>query len=244
MKDLAGSIKVVQHTEDHVFKDTEAFNTLQHITDRLRLRILRDIGGAYLDTDVYILGSWDYIWNCGSDVIMGHEEYLRAKLCNAVIMAKPESPFIIRWLQEYDNFDPKKRWEYYGCTRPKEISSEEAYKEEVATLSVSTFFWPKGARNHLLFMHNELDTEEKRDLLRTMKQNNGSLYKDQVSYHGWNHHIPPLFKNLMPHMVETIDTRFHLLMRDVLKAKLPSKRHQPLVVTYDSEVAVAKGRRG
>ena len=149
---------------------------------------------------------------------MGHEDKERKKLCNAVIIAKPGVRFIAEWLAEYDNFDKKKPWEFYGCIRPKEISYN--HPHTVASLTLRTLFWPLGATNHLLYVHGCLRADEVSGLEKTMHKYHGSLYEEQVLYHGWNHLLPDLFKALTPEIIRRVDTRFNILFRGVLDTPL------------------------
>lgn len=67
---------------------------LQHQADFLRLAILRQEGGIYLDHDVFVLKPFTELLQSPRDIVMGHEGGNRYGLCNAVILARAQSEFL------------------------------------------------------------------------------------------------------------------------------------------------------
>lgn len=75
------------------------FDHPAHKADALRLQVLRDEGGIFLDLDVIILKSLRPLRQ--SDIpILGRED--SEAVCCAVIMAPPNSVFIERWIRGYN----------------------------------------------------------------------------------------------------------------------------------------------
>ncbi|WP_270333572.1 glycosyltransferase family 32 protein [Ligilactobacillus acidipiscis] len=75
------------------------------VTDYVRLDVLRQYGGIYLDTDVQVIKSFDSLLEQGS--FIGKEsEYT---LCTAVIGAEPNSKWLIDLLLDYDKRSFKRK---------------------------------------------------------------------------------------------------------------------------------------
>ena len=76
------------------------------VSDRERVRILKEEGGIYLDTDVIVLRPFDELRNYA--MTLGEE--MKGVICNAVIIAKPGAPFLADWLESFENdFRPSQR---------------------------------------------------------------------------------------------------------------------------------------
>ncbi|KAJ2968066.1 hypothetical protein NUW58_g10305 [Xylaria curta] len=67
-----------------------------HVSDVLRLKLLQEEGGIYLDTDAFGLRPFTDLLRSPRDIIMGHEGGNRAGLCNAIMVARKNSTFIDR----------------------------------------------------------------------------------------------------------------------------------------------------
>jgi hypothetical protein len=113
-----------------------------HRADITRLRALIEHGGIYMDTDVFVHRSFDHL--LGHSTVLGREgEESDAKLCNAVILAEPQAPFLRRWLESYSDFRGKGRgqfWNEHSVLRPALLA--ENYPDEITILSNRAFFWP------------------------------------------------------------------------------------------------------
>lgn len=113
-----------------------------HRADITRLRALIEHGGIYMDTDVFVHRSFDHL--LGYSTVLGREgEESDAKLCNAVILAEPQAPFLRRWLESYSDFRGKGRglfWNEHSVLRPAALANK--YPDEITILSSRAFFWP------------------------------------------------------------------------------------------------------
>lgn len=117
-----------------------------HQSDVVRLRTLQEFGGIYLDIDVISVRPFDNLLNHG--VVMGEE--VGEGLCNAVVLAEPESEFISRWIAEYRSFRSRGRDEYWGehsVKLPARLAEENA--GEIQVLGPKSFFWPLYWPEHL-----------------------------------------------------------------------------------------------
>lgn len=96
----------------------------EHRCDYLRLQILSEYGGIYLDIDTICNKSFDTL--LGYDCVMGIEKFngVTNGLCNAVILSSKESQFIKHWINYFDiEFDPQD-WNKMAVRIPYEISKK------------------------------------------------------------------------------------------------------------------------
>jgi hypothetical protein len=78
-----------------------------HRADVFRLQQLIEVGGIYLDCDVFIHRDFDDLLN--NSVVLGQEgEDETIGLCNAVILAEPGARFLRRWYSQYSRFRSRK----------------------------------------------------------------------------------------------------------------------------------------
>ncbi|CCC13500.1 unnamed protein product [Sordaria macrospora k-hell] len=127
-----GKFKLVHHPPP---PETESKAQYAHKSDTLRLQILLEEGGIYLDIDVFAFRSFAPLLSRGPtqgrDTILGYEGGNRWGLCNAVIVARrPNATFIRRWLDTYldENVDlEKEAWNYRSVLLPKELMAVEQH---------------------------------------------------------------------------------------------------------------------
>lgn len=110
-------------------------NTYQHKADVLRLEILREMGGIYLDLDLVVLNSFDNLLK--NKNVMGIEP--SQGLCNAVILSEKNSSFIKAWYNSYSDFDNSK-WNYHSIQLPFKIAS--TMHDEIRIENYYSFFYP------------------------------------------------------------------------------------------------------
>ena len=110
---------------------------LAHVTHRadvLRLQILIERGGIYLDVDVLCLRPFADLQHFA--VVLG-EEY-NVGLCNAVILAEPGSRFLKEWLESYRSYRSDE-WNEHSVRQPRKLAER---MSEVHVLDHKKFFWP------------------------------------------------------------------------------------------------------
>ncbi len=110
-----------------------------HRADVLRLEVILQEGGIYLDTDVICLKPFAPLLKY--DCVMGKEG--RVGLCNAVIMAAPGAEFLHRWHDAYRSFRSKGRdefWNEHSVMIPGRIAAEN--RALVHIEGRFSFFWP------------------------------------------------------------------------------------------------------
>ncbi|HTV54946.1 MAG TPA: glycosyltransferase [Terriglobia bacterium] len=114
-----------------------------HRADVVRLEKLLASGGIYLDPDVFVHRSFDDL--LGHATVMG-EERADGKvvgLCNAVILAEAEAPFVKRWRSEYSWFRSRGQdgyWDEHSVQLPYRLAQQ--FPGEVTVLPDHAFFWP------------------------------------------------------------------------------------------------------
>lgn len=115
-----------------------------HKADIIRMLVLKKSGGAYLDIDTLTRRSYEDLRH--HDFVMGVQAAgsdSSSGLANAVMLGKPEAPFINRWLEEYDYFRSKGRddlWDYHSVKLPVSLSA--AHPREITILDYRAFFFP------------------------------------------------------------------------------------------------------
>lgn len=176
-----------------------------HRADVIRLQKLIEHGGIYLDCDVFVHKSFDDILN--KSVVLGLEEQdARPGLCNAVIMAEPQSLFLKRWYEEYRHFRSKGRdefWNEHSVLVPHSLM--QTYPDEVHVLPGNAFFWPTWRPDHLALLFS---SERIRDVRGTYANH---LWENMA----WSH-----LHDLTPGQVRSHDSAFHLWAREFVE-KLP-----------------------
>eukprot|EP00276_Gloeochaete_wittrockiana_P019591 CAMPEP_0184333852 /NCGR_PEP_ID=MMETSP1089-20130417/2806_1 /TAXON_ID=38269 ORGANISM="Gloeochaete wittrockiana, Strain SAG46.84" /NCGR_SAMPLE_ID=MMETSP1089 /ASSEMBLY_ACC=CAM_ASM_000445 /LENGTH=297 /DNA_ID=CAMNT_0026657909 /DNA_START=32 /DNA_END=925 /DNA_ORIENTATION=+ len=111
---------------------------MSHRADILRLQILREKGGIYLDMDVIALKSFDQLLK--HEFVMGQEGVGGGVgLCNAVMLSRPHSAFIERWMESYKKFD-QNHWNHHSVVLPKQMAVDHA--EDIHIINHKGFFWP------------------------------------------------------------------------------------------------------
>ncbi|KAI1150064.1 hypothetical protein F4825DRAFT_428126 [Nemania diffusa] len=186
-----------------------------HVSDILRLKLLREQGGIYLDIDAFGLRPFTDLLRSPRDIIMGHEGGNRGGLCNAIMVARKNSSFIDRWTSEYSNVDLSYEWNFHSVILPKKLQLQ--HPEEICALSPSTFFWPTWTWHHVQWMHEPLTRQQARQWAAEINRNGGSLFGEQLAYHAWSQMAWDRFlSKLTPEIVRTRDTRFNLLVRRFL----------------------------
>src|SRR4029077_6677138 len=114
-----------------------------HRADIVRLEKLLSAGGIYLDADVFVHRSFDSLLK--QAMVLGEERVDETVigLCNAVILAEAQAPFLKRWYSEYRSFRSKGRdsyWDEHSVRIPYQLSRK--FADEITILPHSAFFWP------------------------------------------------------------------------------------------------------
>ncbi|KAF1801338.1 hypothetical protein FB192DRAFT_1283008 [Mucor lusitanicus] len=109
-----------------------------HRADVVRLQVLEEYGGIYLDLDLISVKPVDHLLD--REFIMAQEGVDGSVgLCNAMIMARPHSRFVQRWFATYALFDSAE-WNYHSVILPGKLAP--FFRNEITVLNHTAFFWP------------------------------------------------------------------------------------------------------
>jgi len=209
-------VQLEHHRAEAVRSAMRASRHYAHMSDMLRLQILHREGGIYLDADVYMLQPFDALRHSPCDVVMGHEGGDRGGLTNAIILARPRAAFIGRWIESYADFRGDE-WNQHSVVLPARMALEPGREAEVCRLSPHAFFWPTWTSDHLHWMHEPLGARGYAATQMQLRANNGSLFEDQMAYHGWNSLAwTKYFSVIDEKTVRTKATRFNLMVKRFL----------------------------
>jgi SAM-dependent methyltransferase len=114
-----------------------------HQTDVLRLQILQEKGGIYLDLDTITTSGFASLLS--HSCVMARQGYGETDrgLCNAVILSEPRHPFIADWLEEFRHFRSSgtdEYWDEHAVVVPQRLMDTGRYK--VTVLEPEAFFIP------------------------------------------------------------------------------------------------------
>ena len=109
----------------------------QHRADKLRIEILKEHGGVYLDTDTICVKPYKDILQY--KYAMGIQDENRT-LCNAVIFSEPNAEFLSLWQTPYEEFFNPTGWEECCVVLPMEVAK--ANPSKITMLKPECFFRP------------------------------------------------------------------------------------------------------
>ena len=193
-------------------------NPLLHVAHRadvIRLEKLLSRGGIYLDVDVFVHGSFDRL--LGHATVLGKQVVDEAVigLCNAVILAEPQAPFLRRWHSEYRSFRSKGRddhWDEHSIRIPYQLSQQ--FPDEITILPHNAFFWPTYKPEDLALIFESAAPIDVSSAYAT------HLWETPA----WERYL----EHLTPRRVRRVDTNFHRWVRPMIAA-LPDDYGAPAV---------------
>ena len=126
-----------------------------HRADVLRLSVLKEEGGIYLDIDTICLRPFTDL--LGHSCVMGRQG--GRGLCNAVILSEPEGHFIRAWLEQYRTFRSKghdKYWDEHSVRLPNRMARDPQFRPHIKVLPKRAFFFPLWGQMRHLFQSGDL----------------------------------------------------------------------------------------
>ncbi|KAJ2961713.1 hypothetical protein NQZ79_g3029 [Umbelopsis isabellina] len=170
-------------------------NKVEHQADVIRLQILQEFGGIYLDTDIISLKSIDHLLN--ETMVMGQQgNNLDEGLCNAVIISRANSSFITRWSAAYKHFDDEK-WDYHSVIVPSMLAKE--FSNEIRVLPLESIFKPAW-----------------RDRQKEMYEGRVYDFASNLMVHLWGSASKGQISLLSPDVIQNIDTSLNCAIRKFL----------------------------
>jgi Glycosyltransferase sugar-binding region containing DXD motif len=171
-----------------------------HKADVVRLEKIIEHGGIYLDSDVLVQRSFDDLLDYSS--AMGQEgEAGKYGMANAVILAEPKAPFMMRWYEEYRSFRGATGyyWSEHSAELPGRLAKQ--HPDEIHVLPPNAFFWPMWSANELKVL---FESSEEIDVSACYANH---LWESQ----GWQY-----LDHLTPGKVRAKDTNFNRWARPYL----------------------------
>jgi mannosyltransferase OCH1-like enzyme len=156
----------------------------QHKADLMRLVILHEIGGIYMDLDVISLKSLNHLRE--HTIVMGEES--SEKLCNCVVMSRPNTQLMKKWIYTYETSYGTTElcwWAGLSTIIPKKLSLE--YPEEIHKLKCEEI---------MPFMYDDYSIFTTEDY--------SNLYENSYTIHLWATEANK--QNLLPEKLEYFNT--------------------------------------
>lgn len=150
-----------------------------HKADVIRLQVLKETGGVYLDLDTIsvkpLSGLFDNSFVIGQELKASfvpknwrqelkyrlgwirNKEKALAGLCNAVLLSEKNSSFVNRWLDAYSSFRSQghdKYWNEHSVRVPMQLAA--LYPDELTQLGPYAFHYPLYDENGLRQLFEEL----------------------------------------------------------------------------------------
>ena len=185
---------------------TEVFgNPVEHFAhkaDVLRMRILLEQGGIYLDLDTICQRPFEPLLD--GRVVMGREERILVDgstttigLCNATIIAPPNAEFLRLWYEAYRDFKgglSGDGWNKFSVQVPMELAKERP--ELLRIEPAASFFWPSWDKEGIAAMFSE-----------------NREFPEAFSFHLWEAQSWALAKDLDAAAVTSVDTTYNKIAR-------------------------------
>lgn len=111
----------------------------QYMSDVMRLQILKEHGGVYMDTDVLLLKPVHDLLT--DKLVISWERDTKQSISNAFMAAPPNNPFISEWLDLMPNALKSEVWAHGGVVAPVTLS-ERADFEPYRTILPHNAFCP------------------------------------------------------------------------------------------------------
>ena len=99
-----------------------------HKSDFVRMNVLKDMGGIYIDTDAFVTSSLHelrkYNFTLSFDNIVNRDNpSLPKRLNNGIIISSPQSLFLTRWMKSYAAFQVQS-FDYDSSVVPYQLATE------------------------------------------------------------------------------------------------------------------------
>ncbi len=188
-------------------------NDLLHVAHQagvVRLQVLIEHGGIYLDADVFVHRSFENLLDHPAVLGIEGKDHIYG-MADAVILGHAKSPFLVRWLDSYKSFRSRGRDEFWGehpVQMPAKLALE--YPHEVLVLPYNAFFWPLWTPDHLKWIY----------------ESHQPIEPLGYANHLWETLAWPYLADLTPGQVRATATNFHAWIRQYVD-DLPNNYGRP-----------------
>lgn len=197
-----------------------------HRADVVRLQALLRDGGIYLDSDVFVHRAFDPLLKY--DAVLGAEgKAAQYGTANAVLLAKPGTAFLRRWLEHYRTFrgTARSHWNEHSVRLPFLMSRQ--YPDEVSVVDYRAFFWPLWTGAHLEWIFNSIRP---------------CVFPETFATHLWDGKSYRYTRGLTPGDVRSHDTNFHRWVKPFIDT-LPDNYGAPeAIIPWKSRLPTLKER--
>jgi hypothetical protein len=181
-----------------------------HKADVVRLLMLRELGGIYLDMDTLTVRSFrDLLAHDFGMAVQGGFEGTAAGLCNAIMWGKPNAAFLTIWIAEYASFASKGRdglWDYHSVKLPAILARY--HHDKITILNHNVFFYP-------LWMDLE------RILLSEGSERHLPHLQYAYAFHLWNGATEKALRALSPESIKSSTSAYAHFARKILGFPAP-----------------------
>lgn len=186
---------------NHIEAPTEVFGNpifhVAHQADVVRMRILKDEGGIYLDMDTITSKSFNTLLY--HSCVIGIEGKRETGLCNAVIFAEPGNRFIKDWYEEYRTFASTGRdstWGAHSIKLPLKMWKSGKYNDCLTVMPYDSFHYPTWSKKGSLMLFEEFH-----------------LFPNAYCHHLWESINWKYLSNLTIEDIKNIDTSYNVIAR-------------------------------
>jgi len=126
-----------------------------HRADVLRLMVLLEQGGIYLDIDTLCVRPFTDLLT--QECVLGKQSN-RHGLCNAVILSEPRGKFLTEWLERYRTFRSTGHddyWDEHSVQIPARLARERQLRSHITAIDGRAFFFPLWNQMHHLFTSDD-----------------------------------------------------------------------------------------
>lgn len=172
-----------------------------HKSDVIRLQVLLEEGGVYVDTDTIFVKPFTELLN--NKVVMGQQGVGGSEgLCPAVILSEPNSTFLTQWLMGFrESFGGGPPGSPTWCTHsvgyPLWLSRK--IPNEITILNHETFFWPLYHQDHIEMMFE-----------------NNLSFPNAFSHHLWESSGKKYLDEMTLDKIKEDTTSFNKIVKDLI----------------------------
>jgi hypothetical protein len=206
-------IKPKIHTiqmEDFSYFMGARFYHYAHKADVVRLLMLRELGGIYLDMDTITVKPLGHLLEHDFGMaVQSAVHQAAAGLCNAIMWGKPYSDFCVLWVNTYGAFRSKGRddyWDFHSVKLPGMLARDHA--KSITILGHRAFFYPLWT-----------------DIERFLFSESGDKFlphlESALGFHLWNGATEDMLQAVTPEWIEKSGSAYANYVRVALGIKAP-----------------------